>query len=172
MLNQQVSLSEMEQRCRIVFSDLQHKERSIAVVLCDIEKLQNNILSLETQTHNILLENLQLQHSVDEQSENLFSLLAGYSVYRTKLEKFKASACAVERETDVYKRLKEKELQVSKLTQTLDELKEDFQNPEGTGVLQAQVNTTMTPHMTRVKNRFNLIISFLIVWTITNVACF
>lgn len=132
-----------------MFSDLQHKERNISVVLCDIEKLQNIIMSLEMQTHNILLENLQLQHSIEEQSENSRSSLVGYAVYRAKLDKFKESLCAVERQTDVYKLLKEKELQVSKLTQTLDELKEDLQNPQGKSVCQAQVNTT-TIHLQTV----------------------
>ncbi|XP_056605806.1 coiled-coil domain-containing protein 122 [Triplophysa dalaica] len=134
----QVSLSEMEQRCRLVYSDLQQKERNISVVLCDTENLQNNITSLETQIHNILLENLQLRHSIEEQSENFRSSLAGYTVYRTKLEMFKESVCEVERQTDVYKQLKEKELHVSKLKQTLDELKHDLQNPEGKSVVQAQ----------------------------------
>ncbi|KAA0712625.1 hypothetical protein E1301_Tti004782 [Triplophysa tibetana] len=100
----------MEQRCRLVYSDLQHKERNISVVLCDTENLQNNITGLETQIHNILLENLQLRHFIEEQSENSQSSLEGYTVYRTKLETFKESVCEVERQTDVYKQLKEKEL--------------------------------------------------------------
>ncbi|XP_051562093.1 coiled-coil domain-containing protein 122 [Myxocyprinus asiaticus] len=134
----QAALLDLDQSCECVSSDIKLKEKQLNVVHCDIEQIQSNIISLDSHTQTILLENIHLRNSIQDEMENSRSALAGYDSYRTIMKNYRTSVSLVESQADVYKELLEKEQKVSELRNSLEELKVDLQNPVGNTVRQAQ----------------------------------
>ncbi|KAL7891056.1 hypothetical protein AOLI_G00005320 [Acnodon oligacanthus] len=134
----QATLSEVVKSYEAVAKDIKLKERQITGITCEIEQILSHNETQETQLKAILMENLRLKHSIEEQLENSHFLLTGYNAYRNKMESYKMSVAELESQVPIRKELVEKMEEVKRLKDCKEGLKIDLQNPEGNAVQQAQ----------------------------------
>ncbi|XP_056099487.1 coiled-coil domain-containing protein 122, partial [Rhinichthys klamathensis goyatoka] len=130
----QASLVDVDQSCECVCSAVSLKEKQLSVVHCDTDRIRSSIISLNTHIESVLLENLWLTHSVEEQQEQMRSQLAEFSSYRAETLGFRSAVSALETRALVHQELQQKQQEVC----VLEEMKTDLQNPAGSAVRQAQ----------------------------------
>ncbi|XP_017568345.1 coiled-coil domain-containing protein 122 [Pygocentrus nattereri] len=134
----QATLSEVVKSYEAVAKDIKLKERQITGITCETEQIHSHNETQEAQLKAILMENMRLKHSTEEQLENSHFLLARYNTCRNKMETYKMSVAEMESQVPVRKELVEKMEEVKRLKDCKEGLRIDLQNPEGNAVQQAQ----------------------------------
>ncbi|KAK7145378.1 hypothetical protein R3I94_011471 [Phoxinus phoxinus] len=130
----QASLEEADRSCECVCSAVSLKEKQLSVVHCDTDRMRSSIISLNTHIESVVLENLRLTHSVEEQQEQMRSQRTEFGSYRAETRGFRSAVSALETRALVHQELQQKQQEVC----VLEEMKTDLRNPDGSAVRQAQ----------------------------------
>ncbi|XP_061083035.1 coiled-coil domain-containing protein 122 [Conger conger] len=117
---------------------LSSTERAIENHSDEIVQLQLRATDLESDSQATYLENIKLQHEIEENKDSFQLTLAGYNTYRNKMDSHKVAIFKQESQTAVHRELTEKRRLINHLKAEREKLKVDLQNPEGNVVRQAQ----------------------------------
>lgn len=135
----QDTLSKIVKSYDTVSSNIKLKERQISGITNVTEQVNRQNERQQTEIQVIQMEILKLSYSIEAQLENSRFLLAWYKNYHNKMESYKMSLAALEIQATIHMELMEKREEVKRQKEHIDELKMNFQNPEGNALKQAQV---------------------------------
>ncbi|KAK7155915.1 hypothetical protein R3I93_010551 [Phoxinus phoxinus] len=119
----QASLEEADRSCECVCSAVSLKEKQLSVVHCDTDRIRSSIISLNTHIESVVLENLRLTHSVEEQQEQMRSQRTEFGSYRAETRGFRSAVSALETRALVHQELQQKQQE-----KEIDLLKADIQD--------------------------------------------
>ncbi|XP_072539085.1 coiled-coil domain-containing protein 122 [Salminus brasiliensis] len=134
----QATLTEKVKSHEAVAHNIKLKERQISGITCEVEHIHIRIKAQLIEIHAILMENRNLQHTIEEHLEKSQCLLAEYNTYRNKIESYKANVSEMENQSPIHKELMEKRKESKRLRKFREQLSIDLQNPEGNAVQRAQ----------------------------------
>ncbi|XP_058258558.1 coiled-coil domain-containing protein 122 [Hemibagrus wyckioides] len=134
----QDTLSKIVKSYDTVSSNIKLKEQQFSGITNVTEQVNRQNERQQTETQVIQMEILKLSYSIEEQLENSRFLLAWYNSYHNKMESYKMSLAALEIQATIHMELMEKREEVKRQKEHIDELKMNFQNPEGNALQQAQ----------------------------------
>lgn len=134
-----MSLSDVEKKADEAEQELRSKVRELLLLEGELEHLELQTRVLHDRCVSISTDNTELQIRITEEEENACTALAGFSIYRNKIECHRAAVLHAESQTEAHKELEEKRALVRMLTQTKEELREDLENPNGNTMQMAKV---------------------------------
>ncbi|KAJ8404587.1 hypothetical protein AAFF_G00334500 [Aldrovandia affinis] len=134
----QATLSKVDKSSEVVQLELNGTERMIHSLADDMVQLQKRTCGLQSESQEIYMENMKLQIQIEEEEDNCQLVLAGYNMYRNKMESYKMAISKQESQTAVHRELVEKRATVNKLTKKREDLRADLQNPAGNVLRKAQ----------------------------------
>ncbi|XP_073708727.1 coiled-coil domain-containing protein 122 [Garra rufa] len=134
----QASLLQLDQSRESVCSQVKLKEKILTALHYDMEHLQRSVSRLDAQIHTILLENLELRTSVEEQQERSGSQMMAFSSYRSRVSRYRTAVGLQESRAHLHQELQQKQQEAEGLRHALEELKTDLQKPDASAVRQTQ----------------------------------
>lgn len=149
-VSHQASLLQLDQSCESVCSQVKLKEKMLTALHCDMEHLPRSVARLDAQIHSVLLENLELRNSTEEQQERSQSQRMEFSSYRSRVRDYRTAVRLQESGAHLHQELQRKQQEARGLRRALEELKTDLQKPDASAVRQTQVSFSMLRRPSRV----------------------
>ncbi|XP_064166562.1 coiled-coil domain-containing protein 122-like isoform X1 [Anguilla rostrata] len=118
--------------------ELNATERAIQSLSDEMMQLQLRASDLESDSQAIYLQNIKLQHKIEEEADNFQLMLKRYNMYRDKMEKHKTAILMQESQSAVHRELVEKRGLINQRKAERERLLADLENPEGNAMRQAQ----------------------------------
>ncbi|KAL0191879.1 hypothetical protein M9458_014577, partial [Cirrhinus mrigala] len=129
-VSHQASLLQLDQSCESVCSQVKLKEKTLTALHCDMEHLHRSVARLDAQIHSVLLENLDLRNSTEEQQERFRSQMMQFSSYRSRVSHYGTAVRLRESRAHLHQELQRKQQEARGLRRALEELKTDLQKPD------------------------------------------
>ncbi|KAK2889697.1 hypothetical protein Q8A67_015072 [Cirrhinus molitorella] len=134
----QASLVQLDQSCESVCSQVKLKEKVLTALHYDMEHVHRSVGRLEAQIHSVLLENLELRSSAEEQQERSRCQMTEFGSYRSGASAYRTAVGLQESRAHLHQELRQKQQEAQGLRRALEELKTDLQKPDASAVRRTQ----------------------------------